>query len=60
MIGQEYQVTLHNLLPFEFFMMKEDLDILIEQKCRKQDKFATSISAIETLPSPNDKNIALQ
>ena len=39
--------------------MKEDLDLLIEDKWMKQDEFATFISAIEKLPSTNKKNIAL-
>ena len=39
--------------------MKEYLDLLIEEKWRKRDEFATFISAIEKLPIPNDKNLAL-
>ena len=39
--------------------MKEDLDLLIEEKWSKRDEFATFISAIEKLPSPNEKNLAL-
>ena len=37
----------------------EYLDLLIEDNWRKRDEFATSISAIEKLPSINEKNIAL-
>ena len=39
--------------------MKGDIDLLIEEKWRKWDEFANFISAIEKLPSPNEKNIAL-
>ena len=37
------------------FIMKEDLDLIIEEKWRKRDEFATFISAIEKLPSPDEK-----
>ena len=43
----------------QVFIMKEDLDLLIEEKWRKKDEFATFISAIEKLPSPNEKNLVL-
>ena len=39
--------------------MKEDLDLLIEDKWMKRDEFATFISAIVKLPCTNKKNIAL-
>ena len=39
--------------------MKKDLYLLIEDKWRKRDEFATFISAIEKLPSPNEKNVVL-
>ena len=39
--------------------MKEELDLPIEEKWRKQDEFSTFISAIEKLPSPKEINIAL-
>ena len=39
--------------------MKEDIDVLIEEKWRKQDEFATFISAIEKLPNLNEKKLAL-
>ena len=42
------------------FIMKEDLDLLIEEKWSKRDEFATFISDIEKLTSPNKKNLALQ
>ena len=48
-----------NHIPVQFFIMKEDLDLLIEGKWRTQDEFATFISDIEKLPSPNEKNLAL-
>ena len=46
-------------IPVRVFIMKEDLDLLIEEKWSKRDEFATFISAIEKLPSPNEKNLAL-
>ena len=46
-------------IPVRVFIMKEDLELLIEEKWRKLDEFDTFISAIEKLPSPNKKNIAL-
>ena len=46
-------------IPGQVFIVKEDIEILIEEKWRKQDEFATFISAIEKLPSPNEKNLAL-
>ena len=39
--------------------MKEDIDLLIEEKWRKRDEFAPFISVTEKLPSPNEKNIAI-
>ena len=39
--------------------MKEGIDVLIEEKWRKQDEFATFISDIEEITIPNKKNIAL-
>ena len=39
--------------------MKEDLDLRIKEKRKKQDEFATFISAIEKIPILNDKNLAL-
>ena len=39
--------------------MKEDIDLLIEEKWRKRDDFDTFISDIWELPSPNEKNLAL-
>ena len=32
--------------------MKEDIDLLIEEKGRKRDEFSTLIAAIEKLTSP--------
>ena len=46
-------------IPVIFFIMREDLYLLIEETWRKRDEFATFISAIEKLTSPNEKNIAL-
>ena len=46
-------------IPVQVFIMKEDLDLLIENKWKKQDRFATFILAIEKIPSTNEKNIAL-
>ena len=46
-------------IPVQFFIMKEDLYLLIEENCMKGDEFANFISAIEKLPSTNEKNIAL-
>ena len=46
-------------IPIRVFIMKKDLYLLIEDKWRKRDEFATFISAIEKLPSPNEKNLAL-
>ena len=39
--------------------MKEDLDLLIEEKWRKQDEFVPFISAIEKLPSSKEIKLAL-
>ena len=39
--------------------MKEDLDLLIEEKWRKRYEFATFISAIEKLPGPKERNLTL-
>ena len=39
--------------------MKEDLDLLIEENWRKQDKFAAFISAIDKLSITNKKKLAL-
>ena len=41
------------------FIMKEDLDLLIEENWRKQDKFAAFISAIDKLSITNKKKLAL-
>ena len=38
--------------------MKEDIDVIIEEKWRKQDKFATFISAIDKLTSPKYIKVA--
>ena len=46
-------------IPVKNFIMKENLDPLIEEKWSKQDEFATFISTIEKLPNPNEKNIGL-
>ena len=39
--------------------MKEDLDLLIEEKWRKQYEFVPFISAIEKLPSSKEIKLAL-
>ena len=41
------------------FIRKEDIDLLIEEKWRKQDYFATFISAIDKLPIHKEINITL-
>ena len=46
-------------IPIQFFIMKEYIDLLIEDNWRKQDEFDTLISDIEKLPSPKERNIAL-
>ena len=46
-------------IPVQVFIMKEDLYLLIEEKLRKRDEFATFISDIEKLTIPNEKNLAL-
>ena len=46
-------------IPVRIFITKEDIDLLIEEKWRKRDKFANFISDIEKLPIPNEKNIPL-
>ena len=46
-------------IPVLFFITKEDIDLLIEEKWRKRDEFANFISSVEKLPSPNERNIAL-
>ena len=46
-------------IPIRVFVVKEYLDLLIEEKWRKQEDFAAFISSIEKLPSPNEKNCTL-
>ena len=46
-------------IPISFFITKEDLDLIIEEKWRKRDEFATFIAAIDKLIGPKDRNIAL-
>ena len=46
-------------IPVRIFIMKENLDLLIEDMWRKRDEFTTFISAIEKLPSPHEKKLAL-
>ena len=38
------------------FIMKEYLDLLIEEKWRNKYEFATFIAAIEKLPSPKERS----
>ena len=46
-------------IPVRVFIMKEDLDLIIEEKWRKRDEFATFIAAIDKLIGPKDRNIVL-
>ena len=46
-------------IPIWVLITKEDIELRIEEKWRKRYYFATFISAIEKLTSPNDKNLAL-
>ena len=46
-------------IPISFFITKEDLDLIIEEKWRKRDEFATFIAAIDKLIGPKDRNILL-
>ena len=46
-------------IPVRVFIMKEYIDLLIEDKWRKRDEFDNFISGIEKLPSPNEKNLTL-
>ena len=39
--------------------MKEDLELLIKEKGRKQDEFATLVADIEKLPSTKDIKVSL-
>ena len=39
--------------------MKEDIDLLIENKWRKRDEFDTFIAAIEKLPRTQDIKLAI-
>ena len=46
-------------IPVQVFIMKEGLELLIEEKWRKQYYFDTLVSAIEKIPSPNEKRLSL-
>ena len=46
-------------IPVRVFIIKEDLDLLIEEKRRKRDESATFILAIYKLTSPTEKNLVL-
>ena len=59
--GQQSKNIFHiaQQIPVFFFILKEDLDLLIDKKLRKRDDFATFIAAIEKLPSTKEINISL-
>ena len=46
-------------IPVQVIIMKEDIDLLIEDNQRKQDEFANFIAAIEKLPITNGKKLIL-
>ena len=46
-------------IPVRFFIMKEDLDLLIEDKWSKRYVFANLIAAIEKLPIAKERNHVL-
>ena len=46
-------------IPVLVFIMKEYIDLLIEENWRKRYEFSTFISAIYKLPSPKEKKLAL-
>ena len=46
-------------IPVWVFIVKEDIDLLIEEKWRKRDEFSTLIAAIEKLTSPKWINLSI-
>ena len=46
----------HNMT-VQVFIMKEYIDLIIEEKWRKEDEFATFIAAIEKLTSTKERSV---
>ena len=46
-----------NQIPVQFFIMKKNISLLIEDKWRKRDEFASFIVAIDKLLSPKERKL---